>query len=200
MNYLTSQAPAAHSLPAVFPKARHNMNDTPDPGTIRAARSEDASCLAVLSIEVWIGTYLRQGISSIFADYALGQFTREHFLDLVNQPAETLLVSENREGIDGYIRVSHGNPCPGGSSSETEISTLYVQPRHQGKGLGQSLLSAGIEACRTNGWDAPWLATNSENKGAIAFYLSHGFKKSGLTHFQVQDRRCPNDVLHCIDF
>ncbi|AHC99921.1 GCN5 family acetyltransferase [Leisingera methylohalidivorans DSM 14336] len=176
------------------------MSDIPNPGSIRAARPEDASCLAVLSIEVWIGTYLRQGISSIFADYALGQFTRGHFLDLLNRSAETLLVSENREGIDGYIRVSHGNPCPGRSSSATEISTLYVQPRHQGRGLGQALLAAGIEACRSNGWNAPWLATNSENKGAIAFYLSHGFERAGQTHFQVQDRLYPNDVLRCIDF
>ncbi len=176
------------------------MTDTPDPGSIRTARSEDASCLAALSIEVWGGTYLRQGVSSFFADYALGQFTREHFLDLLNQPAEILLVSENQEGIDGYVRVSHRNPCPGDSGSETEISTLYVQPRHQGKGLGQSLLAAGVEACCTNGWDAPWLATNSENKGAIAFYLNQDFEKAGLTHFEVQGRRYLNEVLLCTDF
>ena len=44
---------------------------------VRAARAEDASSLAALSIEVWLGTYLKQGISAHFADYVLETLTAE---------------------------------------------------------------------------------------------------------------------------
>ncbi|WP_311202217.1 hypothetical protein [Leisingera sp. S132] len=38
---------------------------------IRPAGMHDCSSLAALSIEVWAGTYLRNGISAHFADYVL---------------------------------------------------------------------------------------------------------------------------------
>jgi methyl coenzyme M reductase alpha subunit len=46
---------------------------------IREASIDDASSLAALSIEVWIGTYLRNGVSKFFADYALSTFTTQIF-------------------------------------------------------------------------------------------------------------------------
>lgn len=113
----------------------------------------------------------------------------------MNNPAERLLVSQNQTGIDGYIRIANGRPSPAGGASETEISTLYVQPRHHGKGIGRNLLVSGLRLCRSNGWDAPWLTTNSENTGAIAFYCRNGFEKAGLTSFRIQDAQYPNDVL-----
>jgi diamine N-acetyltransferase len=37
---------------------------------IRKAEEQDASSLAAVGIEVWLNTYLREGGSSFFADYA----------------------------------------------------------------------------------------------------------------------------------
>ena len=163
--------------------------------TIRPAARDDCSSLAVLSIEVWTGTYLRSGINAHFADYVLDQYTPAHFAQALNNPAERLLVSQNRDGIDGYIRISHRRPSPAGGASCTEISTLYVQPRHHGRGIGLCLLQAGLQLCRGKNWDAPWLTSNSENKHAISFYLRNGFERAGVTDFSVGDCRYPNDVL-----
>ena len=170
----------------------------PDPASsaiIRPAESKDCSSLAALSIEVWLATYLREGVSGFFADYVLGHYTPNHFAAALNDPSERLLVSQNKAGIDGYIRITNGKPHPAGGESLTEISTLYLQPRHHGNGLGRSLLEAGLQLCRTNGWDAPWLTANSENKSAIAFYYRHGFERAGSTHFRIQDSQYPNDIL-----
>ena len=38
---------------------------------IRRAEERDASSLAAVSIEVWVNTYLRDGVSPVFADYVL---------------------------------------------------------------------------------------------------------------------------------
>lgn len=155
----------------------------------------DCSSLALLSVEVWTGTYLRNGVSGHFADYVLSLYTPAHFTEALNNPAERLLVSQNRDGIDGYIRISHGRPSPAGGASRTELSTLYIQPRHHGRGAGLRLLQAGLDLCRRNTWDAPWLTSNSENRRAISFYLRNGFEHVGLSHFRIGDAEYPNDVL-----
>lgn len=171
------------------------MTGQPPRIAIRPATAEDCASLAALSIEVWLGTYLRQGISRTFAEYVLGQYTPDHFAASLENPKECLLVSQNRDGIDGYIRVINDRPSPAGGPSRTEISTLYVRPGRQGQGTGASLLKGGLQACGNLTWDAPWLISNSENKRAIDFYLSHGFAKAGLTYFRIRADKYPNDVL-----
>ncbi|MDC0658350.1 GNAT family N-acetyltransferase [Leisingera sp. SS27] len=165
------------------------------PAAIRPAGMNDCSSLAALSVEVWSSTYLRNGISGHFADYVLAHYTPARFAEALQNPAERLLVSQNRDGIDGYIRVTHGRPSPVGGCSCTEISTLYVQPRHHGRGIGICLLQAGLQLCRSNGWDAPWLSSNSENSRAISFYLRNGFEHAGLTSFRISESEYANDVL-----
>src|SRR4051794_1170643 len=46
---------------------------------MRRAREQDASGLAAVSIEVWLNTYLRDGVSQLFADYVLSEFRRRSF-------------------------------------------------------------------------------------------------------------------------
>jgi hypothetical protein len=46
---------------------------------IGRAEQRDASSLAEVSIEVWLNTYLREGVSSFFADDVLSEFTAQNF-------------------------------------------------------------------------------------------------------------------------
>ena len=163
--------------------------------SIRPARPSDCSSLAALSIEVWLGTYIREGVNAFFADYVLAHYTVDQFSKALEDPSEHLLVSETTDGINGYIRITNNQPCPTGALSNTEITTLYVQPRHHGKGIGQHLLQTGQRLCEENGWGTPWLASNSENSAALAFYEKQGFKTVGQTHFEIQDKRYCNEVL-----
>jgi ribosomal protein S18 acetylase RimI-like enzyme len=162
---------------------------------LRPARPEDAASLAALSIEVWVGTYLRQGVNDLFASYIFSELTPERFLSLQQQPRETVIVSQNVEGIDGFIRISEGPMPPAGTGSAVEIATLYVQPRHHGRGLGRALLQAGLQRCAELGAEAPWLATNAQNTAAIAFYQRMGFEISGQTHFRIGEAGYLNQVL-----
>ncbi|NIZ12467.1 GNAT family N-acetyltransferase [Phaeobacter sp. HF9A] len=163
---------------------------------LRTATPSDASSLAALSIEVWIGTYLRQGISGQFADYVLSTFTRQRFLDLLHAPDEQLIVSQNRSGIDGYIRLTRNQGNPVTAAAGCEISTLYVQPRHQGTGIGRALLDAGLAQARRWEQETAWLTTNSENTAAIGFYLAQGFERIGTTAFMLGNDAYPNDVFN----
>ncbi len=162
---------------------------------LRPALRSDASSLAALSIEVWLGTYIRRGVNAFFADHALGEFTTRKFEALLEDPAETFIVSENEEGIDGFIRISSGKLAPADIPSETEITTLYVQPRHHGKGIGKALLTAGLNWAFEVRAPSVWLATNAENTNAINFYLSQGFENPGQTYFRIQDQAYLNEVF-----
>ncbi len=163
--------------------------------TLRDARPEDASALAALSIEVWLGTYIRRGVTAAFADYALDTFTRANFERWLALPAERFIVSQNDEGIDGFLRLSQGAPGPLPGCSDTEITTLYVQPRHKGHGIGRNLLQAGLGAALALDAPSVWLATNSENTPAIAFYQAQGFERIGRTYFRIGEEAYPNDVF-----
>src|SRR6185312_7688269 len=78
------------------------------PMNIRRAKHSDAASLAALSIEVWVGTYLRKGISEFFADYVLSEFTKANFERLLVDANEIFFVSESLDGLDGFIRISLG--------------------------------------------------------------------------------------------
>jgi hypothetical protein len=71
---------------------------------IRKAEERDASSLAAV-IEVWVNTYLRDGVSPTFADYALAEFTVQKFRNAIGDLDLAIFVSENRAGIDGFVTV-----------------------------------------------------------------------------------------------
>ncbi|WP_102227220.1 GNAT family N-acetyltransferase [Acidimangrovimonas sediminis] len=164
----------------------------------RTGQPSDAAALAAISIEVWLGTYIRKGVNAFFADFALNEFTTPKLTAVLEASNEHVIVSENEDGIDGFIRLSQGKEAPVSGCSTMEISTLYVQPRHHGRGLGKALLEQGLIYARNVDATSVWLTTNSENTPAIAFYLKHAFEKVGTTHFTIQDQAYLNDVFRRI--
>ncbi|SEV88534.1 Ribosomal protein S18 acetylase RimI [Aliiroseovarius sediminilitoris] len=161
---------------------------------LRKAVKSDASSIAAISIEVWLGTYLKRGVRAFFADYALDEFTTANIEKLISDPKQFILVSENDEGIDGFVRVSADSNSPVLGCSDMELSTLYVQPRHHGKGTGTRMLNAAIQYCREKNAESIWLATNESNDPAISFYLTQGFEQVGQTYFRIEDERFLNNV------
>ena len=61
---------------------------------IRKAEERDASSLAAVSIEVWVNTYLRDGVSPVFADYVLAEFTAQKFRNAICDPDLAIWVRE----------------------------------------------------------------------------------------------------------
>ncbi|WP_293572646.1 N-acetyltransferase [Phaeobacter sp.] len=160
------------------------MGDHPDL-RLRAACGADAAALAALSVEVWVATYLREGVGTPFADYVLEEYTPARMRAVIAAPTSHIIVSQNRMGIDGYIRVETGVPAPLSEGPDIEIRTLYVQPRHHGRGIGAALLRAGLAHCASQGASAVWLASNAENLPAKAFYERQGFERAGDTAFEL---------------
>jgi diamine N-acetyltransferase len=162
---------------------------------IRRAEERDASSLAAVSIEVWVNTYLRDGVSPLFADFVLAEFKAQKFRSSIGDPGLAIWVSENRAGIDGFVTVCSTAAPPQAGCSPLEITTLYVQPRHQAGGRGGALLRHALDHCRSIGGESAWLKVEAKNRRAIDFYLRHGFTRIGSTDFVIADQAYENYVM-----
>nr|WP_201009223.1 N-acetyltransferase [Rhizobium rhizogenes]QCL09395.1 acetyltransferase domain protein [Rhizobium rhizogenes]QCL09565.1 acetyltransferase domain protein [Rhizobium rhizogenes] len=165
---------------------------------IREATIEDASSIAAISLEIWFGTFLQNGINAFFADYVLQRYTPDRYKEILSRDNEKIWVSQNAEGIDGFIRLITASVAPVTAYSDTEISTLYVQPRHHRQGIGQRLLEAAQQFCTESGRPDIWLTVNPKNEQAIKFYKRTGFEKFGETHYRIGDQTYPNDVFRIV--
>ena len=74
--------------------------------TLRDAVEADAPAIAALSIEVWVGTYLKRGVGPRFADHVLRAYTPDAMRAFLRDPAQIVIVSLNDEGPDGYVRIA----------------------------------------------------------------------------------------------
>jgi diamine N-acetyltransferase len=162
---------------------------------IRAGRPEDARRLAALATQVWLHTYATDGITADIAEYVLGELTPEKYLGLLNDPAGSVFVAEQGEGLVGFAVVKFGVPCPAGSNSAVELQTLYVQEHFTGRGIGKLLLRAAEARARERLNSVLWLKVNATNARAIAFYEHQRYTKVGTTYFVVGEGRYENHVL-----
>lgn len=76
-----------------------------------------------------------------------------------------------------------------------KMSSIGSKMRNVPEGLGKALLEQGLNYAQAADAPSVWLTTNLENTPAIAFYLKHGFRKVGTTHFRIHDQVYLNDVF-----
>ncbi|WP_183073375.1 GNAT family N-acetyltransferase [Roseinatronobacter ekhonensis] len=160
---------------------------------LRPARACDASCLAALSVEVWLTTYISRGLSKPFAEYVLDKFSPDSFACAI--ATDQLVLSEDDTGVTGYIRLKHGQSSPIAGCVGTELATLYIRPPLQGQGIGRALLSHAVSLAAGRSSPVLWLTVNCENQRAQGFYTAHGFSVAGRTQFVLDGQTYPNAVL-----
>ena len=68
-------------------------------------------------------------------------------------------------------------------TDEFEILSIATHPQHRRKGLGRALIHEFCAAHKGN----VFLEVRESNGGAIAFYESLGFRKTGVRHSYYQD-------------
>ena len=60
------------------------------------------------------------------------------------------------------------------------LEDMIIHPEFQGNGIGGGLIRYAMEAAQTEGLGRITLLTDSDNSGAVRFYTSNGFAKSGM--------------------
>jgi ribosomal-protein-alanine N-acetyltransferase len=85
---------------------------------------------------------------------------------------QIVLVAEINNQIRGFLvaRIA---------GDEAEILNAAVDAAYRRKGMGSALLSAVISVAQAHNAKNLYLEVRASNRAAIAFYVSHGFAKTG---------------------
>lgn len=101
---------------------------------------------------------------------------RSYRYELTENPAAHLLVAEQhaspRSRLVGYVGLWL-------LVDEAHISTIAVHPTERGHGIGEALLTAGLEWAARKGAEMATLEVRASNEAAKILYQKHGFQVVG---------------------
>jgi GNAT superfamily N-acetyltransferase len=162
----------------------------------RPARPDDALCLGVLSTQVFLDTYARQGINAAIAGEVLRLHSVAVYKDLLAEPGVTVLVAECGGNLIGFSQVADGRGDPRvPASAAAELCRLYVQEGFTGRGLGRDLLRQAEKAAAVRGAEMLWLTAWEGNERALSFYPRCGYDELGDTVYTIDGVDYPNKVF-----
>jgi ribosomal protein S18 acetylase RimI-like enzyme len=160
---------------------------------VRPAVAGDALGLVALARRVFAATYGLAIPAPTLQAFLHEYMTPEAFGAQI-AAATPLLVALIGGDLIGYTRIGQDPPpaCVGDSSA-VELAQLYVEPTHQGRGVGAQLLAAAMAAIHAPIWLCAW----EQNQRALRFYARHGFTVVGRTKVYVREVVFEDLVLVC---
>ena len=163
---------------------------------LRPALPDDALCLGVLAIQVFMDTYATGGIRPTMAREVLSAYSTAAFEAAIARPDTRLWVAEVDAHLVGFAQVTldsgHELAPPG---RPAELLRLYVQEPFTGRQVGTALLHQAQTLAREAGAAVMWLTPWVHNTRALAFYARRGYADHGLTWFHFEGESHANRVL-----
>jgi len=163
---------------------------------LRPAVADDALCLSVLAMQVFLDTYCTDGIRPTVAREVLATYSLPAFTRALADPSTRLTVAERAGHLVGFAQLTLGathGQAPSGV--QAELLRLYVQEPFTDRMLGTALLAAAEQLAREGGATVLWLTPWVHNRRAIAFYRRRGYADHGLTWFEFEGERHENRVF-----
>lgn len=159
----------------------------------RLAGPDDALCIAVLAMQVFLDTYTVNGMRPDLARETLEIYAPEAFARRQQDPATTFILAERAGHLIAFAeltldRVPPHEARPGAA----ELVRLYVQRYFKRMGLGRELLNRAEALARSQGANSLWLTSWSGNTAALAFYPTQGYRDIGLTSYTIQGNSYEN--------
>ena len=117
---------------------------------IRTATEIDALNIASLSIQVWLNTYARKGLSPAISQYVTTEFTESNITDAIKSSDKNILVSLNEDYLVGYALLNLAGICPATHQTLPELERLYVHENFTHQGIGTELLKSTLKGVSKN--------------------------------------------------
>ena len=164
--------------------------------SIRPATGEDALCLQVLGMQVFLDTYATGGISPVLAREVLRAFSRESIEANLIRSDMRVQVAEREGHLAGFTQtiLDAGHELVA-SAAPAKLDRIYVQKPFMGGSVGKELLKAAEAVAREAGATHLWLMCWHGNRRALRFYMRNGFTDRGAAYYRMEDEEHENRVL-----
>jgi len=163
---------------------------------LRDASRDDALCLSVLAMQVFLDTYATGGIRPALAREVLQTYSQGAFDAAIADPATKLVVAEHDAHMIGFAQVTlDASHALAPAGRQAELLRLYVQEPFTGCGVGTRLLARAEAVGAESGASVLWLTPWVHNARAIAFYGRRGYDDHGLTWFRFEGESHENRVF-----
>ena len=155
--------------------------------TLRPATFDDALCIGVLGMQVFLDTYATQGIRRSIANEVLQAFAPDAITALMAEPGTALVVAESNQHLVGFaqIKLNAGHPMIE-MPDIAELQRLYIQERFTGLGIGYQLLQAAEQYAAQEGASMLWATVWVDNERALGFYPRRGYVVLGAPTYTFQ--------------
>ena len=163
---------------------------------LRGATPEDALCLSVLAMQVFLDTYAIDGIRPEIAREVLASYSQDTFSRAIADGGSHITVAELNKNLIGFAQVTlSANQEMAPSGKQAELLRLYVQEPFTSVKVGTQLLAQAERIAANAGATVLWLTPWVHNFRAIAFYAKRGYTDYGLTYFTFEGESHENRVL-----
>lgn len=137
---------------------------------IRSWRDEDLEKIRMILRETWISTYSEYIPESDLHDYLDAHYSLKMLREIVASRDMYGFVAEVEEILAGCARCTHAR-----NEARFYLTSLYVLPRFQQRGIGARLLNEAERQAIACGCDRIWLGVMHENIIAFEWYKRIGF-------------------------
>ena len=163
---------------------------------LRKAVPEDALCLSVLAMQVFLDTYATEGIRPEIAREVLSSYSQAVFAKAISAEESRITVAERNGHLIGFAQVTFSaNHSLAPAGAQAELLRLYVQESFTGAKVGTALLAEAESIACLGGATVLWLTPWVHNQRALAFYSRRGYTDFGLTYFTFEGESHENRVL-----
>lgn len=108
----------------------------------------------------------------------------------------TILVAKLDGKIVGYVQFGPVKmPETGANPDDRELGRLYVATELQGQGIGRQLMDAALDSPEMKQAPRLFLQVWEENNRALAMYEGYGFKKCGVTTFEIAGKPAQDLIM-----
>ena len=158
--------------------------------TIRRAGPDDVENITRIYVESWnLGFGSRMPVIEADPD-RIGWWWK----DLGNSTRSKWWVAERSNQIEGFVGI-----CPSRDPIDPnlgEVDTIAVDPVVWRTGVGKSLMSVALDALRSDGYRSAVVWTLKNYPQGENFYVTTGWKCSGVMRSEGQHMRYDRDLSH----
>lgn len=151
--------------------------------TIRTARKDESDVCVDVYRQAW------RGMGFVPQDLHTPAEDRRWMRDVFAR--QLVLVAETNTDADDQDPSAMGEIVGFLTMGDGTIHNLYIQPGHQGRGLGHAL----IQTAKTSSAGELQLWVFEPNKGAIRFYQRHGFTTLRKTDGKGNEEKVPDRLM-----